>query len=296
MLINKALKRLLKPFWRVFVDALPSKWHVELDHFIAYGRFPNLSDPKIFSEKIAYRKLYDRDPRMPPLVDKIVSKELMAARFGPDFIIPTLATFESEKEIDFGALPYPCVVKGNHGSGMNIFLKQQPENEKEVRRQLRRFLQYDHHKTSEEWAYSQVHKRLLVEPFIDGGEHGLIDYKFQTFGGRVFAIQVDLDRHTNHRRCVMYPDWTRVPVEMTFPLYSDPLPAPTQLQEMLRYSELIGAEFSYVRVDLYEIGGVLKFSELTFYPGAGIQETFDPPEYDEIFGAQWDLGIARGGR
>src|ERR1017187_7829706 len=64
MLMNKALKRLLKPFWRVFVDALPSKWHVELDHFIAYGRFPNLSDPKIFSEKIAYRKLYDRDPRM----------------------------------------------------------------------------------------------------------------------------------------------------------------------------------------------------------------------------------------
>jgi hypothetical protein len=56
---------------------------------------------------------------------------------------------------------------------------------------------------------------------------------------------------------------------------------------MLRYSEMIGAEFSYVRVDLYEIGGVVKFSELTFYPGAGIQETFDPPEYDEIFGAQW---------
>jgi hypothetical protein len=50
---------------------------------------------------------------------------------------------------------------------------------------------------------------------------------------------------------------------------------------------MIGAEFSYVRVDLYEIGGVVKFSELTFYPGAGIQETFDPPEYDEIFGAQW---------
>jgi hypothetical protein len=205
MVMNKTLKRLLKPFWRVLLDLLSSKWHIELDHFMAHGRIPNLNHPKTFSEKIAFRKLYNRDPRMSPLIDKIVAKEKMAARFGQDFIIPTLATFESEKEIDFGALPYPCVVKANHGSGMNIFLKQKPLDEKKVRRQLLSFLRHDHYKTSEEWAYSQIHKRLLVEPFIEGGEHGLVDYKFHTFGGRVFAIQVDVDRYTNHGRCFFDP-------------------------------------------------------------------------------------------
>ena len=290
MLMNKALKRLLKPAWRAFVNVLPSKWHVDLDHFMAHGRLPNLGHPKTFSEKIAYRKLYDRDPRMPPLVDKIVSKELMAARFGPDFIIPTLATFESEKEIDFGALPYPCVVKANHGSGMNIFLKQQPENEKEVRRQLRRFLRYDHYKTSEEWAYSQVHKRPLVEPFIDGGEHGLIDYKFHTFGGRVFAIQVDVDRYTNHGRCFFDSTWKRMRFELLYPKASYDIFPPGALDKMLYYAEYIGEGFSYVRVDLYEIEGEVKFGEATFYPGAGL-ENFRPPEFEVLVGEQWNSEI-----
>ncbi len=287
--LKKRLKLFVKPAWIAFRDALPTKLHVQIDHFIAYRQFPDLKRPKTFAEKIAYRKLYDRDPRMAPLIDKIVSKEMMAERFGPEFIIPTLATFDSEMEIDFGALPYPCVIKANHASGVNAFLMQPPVDEAKMRRELGHFLRYQHHKTSEEWAYSMIRPRLLVEPFIDGGEHGLIDYKFQTFTGKVFAIQVNLDRHTHHRRCVMDPDWNRMPVEMTFPLYSDPLPPPAKLKEMLRYAEQIGKEFSYVRVDLYDIAGEVKFSELTFYPGAGIQETFDPPEYDELFGAQWDL-------
>jgi hypothetical protein len=277
----------LKPVWAVFRDALPAKAHVELDHFRAYGKLPDLKHPRTFSEKIARRKLYDHDPKMPPLVDKIVAKELMAARFGPDFIIPTLATFKTERDVDFDALEYPCVIKASHASGMNLFLMERPEDEERARRELRRFLRYDHHKTSEEWAYSQVRKRLLVEPFIEGGEHGLVDYKFHTFHGRVFAIQVDLDRRSHHTRCLMDPVWTRMPVEMTFPLYRGDLPAPSRLQEMLRYAEQIGEGFSYVRVDLYQIQERVKFSELTFYPGAGILETFNPPEFDAIFGAQW---------
>ena len=288
--VKGQLRQFIKPAWNVIRDLLPAKTHVQVDHFRAYGHIPNLKHPKTFAEKIAYRKLYDRDRRIAPLIDKIVSKEMMAARFGPDFIIPTLATFDSEAEVDFNALTYPWVIKANHASGVNAFLMERPANEQKVRRQLGRFLRYQHHKTSEEWAYSMIRPRLLVEPFINGGEHGLIDYKFQTFKGKVFAIQVDLDRHTNHRRCVMDPEWNRMPVEMTFPLYTDPLPPPAKLGEMLRYAEQIGEEFSYVRVDLYDIGGEVKFSELTFYPGAGIQETFDPPEYDELFGAQWDLG------
>jgi hypothetical protein len=56
---------------------------------------------------------------------------------------------------------------------------------------------------------------------------------------------------------------------------------------MFRYAEQIGKGFSYIRVDLYQVQGRVKFSEVTFYPGAGILETFNPPEFDEIFGAQW---------
>jgi len=290
--LKNALKRLLKPVWVVFRDALPAKTHVALDHLRNHGKLPDLQHPSTFSEKIAYRKLYDRDPRIPSLVDKISAKEQMSSSFGADFIIPTLAIFDTADEIDFAALIYPCVVKPNHASGFNVFLRERPANEGEVRRRLGRLLRYRHERASEEWAYSQIAPRLLVEPWvvesgIEGGRHGLIDYKFHTFGGRVFAIQVDVDRYTNHRRSFFDPSWTPMQFELLYSKASYQIPAPVALKEMLHYAAQIGEGFAYVRVDLYEVGGRVKFGEATFYPGAGL-EVFKPPEFDAVFGALWN--------
>jgi hypothetical protein len=282
---------LLRPAWVVFRDALPAKTHVALDHIRNHGKLPNLKHPATFSEKIAYRKLYDRDPRIPPLVDKITAKEKMASRFGEDFIIPTLASFDTAAKIDFAVLPYPCVVKANHASGFNVFLRERPAKEGKVRRGLGRLLRYRHERASEEWAYSQIAPRLLVEPWlmeprVEGGEHGLIDYKFHTFGGQVFSIQVDVDRYTNHGRSFFDRSWSPMEFELLYPRASYEIPRPVALSEMIRCAEQIGEGFAYVRVDLYEVAGKVKFGEATFYPGAGL-EVFNPPEFDALFGALW---------
>jgi hypothetical protein len=287
--LKSDVRQLLKPAWRLLNDLLPAKMHVELDHLRSHGKLPNLKNPRTFSEKTAWRKLYDRDPRMPPLIDKIVAKELMATRFGPEFIIPTLAVYESENDVDFSVLPYPCVVKTNHGSGTNVFLSRRPEDEGSVKRQLGIHLRHRHESDSEEWAYSRITPRLLVEPFLEGGAHGLVDYKFHTFGGHVFAIQVDVDRYTDHRRSFYDASWTEMPVELLYPKASYAIDPPVELQTMLRYSEQIGEGFSYVRVDLYEAEDKVKFGEATFYHGAGL-ERFNPREFDEVFGAQWVIG------
>jgi hypothetical protein len=230
--------------------------------------------------------LYDRDPRIPPLVDKIAAKEQMASRFGPDFIIPTMATFSTEAEIDFAALSYPCVIKPNHASGFNVFLKERPADESKVRRKLGSLLRYRHERSAEEWAYSQIPPRLLVETFIECGKLGLIDYKFHTFAGKVFSIQVDVARFTDHRRCFFDPAWKPMPLELLYPRADYEISPPSSLKEMIRFAEQIGEGFSYVRVDLYEIAGKAKFGEATFYPDAGLG-VFKPREYDALFGAQW---------
>ena len=286
--LKRLLRKLLKPLWTVLRDVLPSRLHVRLDHLRFHGRLPDLKHPRTFSEKIVFRKLYDFDLRMPALIDKIAAKEQMAARFGAGFVIPTLAAFDSEADLDFATLPYPCVVKANHGSDMNVFLHERPANENRLRQRLRGFLRRSHHASSEEWAYSKVQPRLLVEPLIEGGNHGLVDYKLHTFGGRVFAIQVDIDRYTDHRRCFFDPNWKKMPFELLYPRSQEQIPPPPNLKEMLQYAEQIGEGFSYVRVDLYEVEGTVKFGEATFYPGAGL-EAFDPPEFDELFGRQWQL-------
>jgi len=220
------------------------------------------------------------------MVDKIAAKEQMASRFGRDFIIPTLATFSTEAEVDFAALPYPCVIKPNHASGFNVFLKERAADEGSVRRKLGRLLRYRHERSAEEWAYSQIPPRLLVEPFIEGGEHGLVDYKFHTFAGRVFSVQVDMARYTDHRRSFFDPQWKPMPFELLYPRADYKISPPSTLEEMIRCAEQIGEGFSYVRVDLYEIEGKVKFGEATFYPGAGL-EVFKPREFDAIFGEQW---------
>lgn len=277
---------MLKPVWVIFRDALPAKTHVKLDHLRNHGKLPDLQHPCTFSEKIAHRKLYDRDPRIPPLVDKIAAKEQMSSRFGVDFVIPTQAVFETADEIDFAGLIYPCVVKPNHASGFNVFLSERPAKEGEARRRLGRLLRYRHERASEEWAYSQIAPRLLVDPWIEGGEHGFIDYKFHTFGGRVFAVQVDVDRFADHRRSFFDPLWTPMQFELLYPKARYEIPPPVALKEMLHHAEKIGEGFAYVRVDLYEIEGKAKFGEATFYPGAGL-EVFNPPEFDALFGALW---------
>jgi hypothetical protein len=286
-LLNNTLKPAFKPVWALLRDALPRRAHVVLDHLRYHGRLPNLEHPCTFSEKIAYRKLHDRDPRIPQLVDKIVAKQQMAARFGPEFIVPLLATFLSEAEVDFAALPYPCVINPNHLSGFNLFLRERPEASNEIRRKLGRLLRTRYERASEEWTYSQIAPRLLVEPFIEGGPHGLIDYKFHTVRGSVFSIQVDEDRYTHHAGCFFDRAWKRMPFELVYPAAAYELSPPEALAEMFGYAEQIGAGFSYLRVDLDEIAGKVKFGLAAFYPGAGL-EVFNPRKYDTLFGEQWN--------
>jgi hypothetical protein len=278
----------VKSLWKVLRDLLPARLHVQLDHLRRHGRLPRIDAPETFSEKIAYRKLCERDERLPALIDKIEVKETMRARFGGGFVIPTLAVFRSEREIDFAALPYPCAIKASHASGTNLFLRAEPPDKKAALRTLRGYLQYRHERSSEERAYAQVRPRLLVEPLLENAEHGLVDYKFHTFSGRVYAIQVDVDRFTRHRRNFYSPKWERMPFGVLYPQASFDVKPPARLEEMLKIASRIGEDFSYVRVDLYEYGEEVKFGELTFTPGAGL-EPFDPPEFDRRFGEQWKL-------
>jgi hypothetical protein len=205
-------------------------------------------------------------------------------------VIPTLATFSSESEVDFASLQYPCVIKANHGSSMNLFLKERPADEQRVQEKLRRFLSFDYHAVREEWAYSHVEPRLLVEPFIDGGEHGLIDYKIHTFHGRAYAIEVIADRYTAHYGAMFDRNWNEIPCLFGAVKAPYAIPRPSQLDQMIGRAEQIGKDFSYVRVDFYEIEGKAIFGEITFYPGGGL-DVVEPEEYDEIFGSQWALRV-----
>jgi hypothetical protein len=291
----ESFKAAIKPAYQKVMDILPPRWHVIAEYFRVYRRLPNLDNPRTFSEKIMWRKLYDRDPRLPPLVDKIRVKEIMAARFGADFVIPTLAVFDTADALDFSKAPLdkpPYVLKANHGSSMNIIVKSRADiDPPALKKKLAKYLKFDHAAVAEEWAYAPVPRKIFAETFIEMPGGDLPDYKFHVFSGRVYAIEAIVDRFRNYGVGFYSRDWKRLDMAYAgnrYPPYKGELKPPKHLAGMIARAEDIGRDFSYVRVDLYEIGGQIKLGELTFYPSAG-HDPFEPIEWDARFGDQWRL-------
>ena len=101
------------------------------------GVAPNILRPKTFSEKIQHRKLFERDPRLPLRADKIEVKNFVRRKLGEEWVTPTL--WFGELLPDQPSWPLPFVLKASHGSGMNLFVRSEP-NWNEISKTCREWL------------------------------------------------------------------------------------------------------------------------------------------------------------
>ncbi|MER2519269.1 MAG: ATP-grasp fold amidoligase family protein [Bdellovibrionales bacterium] len=286
-------RKFFRPLYRPLLDILPPKWNAIAHYIYIHKTIPNLAAPRGFNEKIVWRKLYDRDPRMPDMVDKIKVKAIIANRFGPSAVIPALRVYESADAMNFKDWPLnkpPYVIKANHGSGMNLFVRDANDiaDPKSLRAKCEEFLNRDHAAEVEEWAYAPVQRRIFVEPYIDIPQGGLTDYKFHVFSGKIFGVEVVTDRYGHYNITFMNRAWEPMDIRVYAkrPHAQTPPPKPPEYAKMVAMAEEIGKKFPYIRVDLYDINGIPTFGEATFYPSGG-HDSFDPPEWDRIFGDQW---------
>jgi hypothetical protein len=272
---------------RAYLEALrrlPDPVAVKLDYFRVFGRFPDLANPRSFSEKIQHLKLEQRDARMPGLVDKVLVKDYVSTALGAQWLIPTIWHGERLSEDVLHSVPKPAVVKANHSSAQIMFV-QANSNLAAATEEANAWLDYDHYLMHREWAYGNVKRQLLIEPFI-GEEQAPNDYKFWVFDGAVRFIQVDHGRFSRHTRQFYTPNWKRLDFKMNYPALPANDSAPPHLEEMLRAARVLSDGFRFVRVDLYDTAQGPLFGELTFAPEAGLCR-FDPPAFDLELGASW---------
>jgi hypothetical protein len=147
------------------------------------------------------------------------------------------------------------------------------------------WLAYDHHVVHREWAYGQVRREILIEPFI-GEDVSPDDYKFWVFDGAVRFIQVDHARFKKHTRQFYTPNWKRLDLQMNYPAHEAATPAPRHLDDMLNGAQKLANGFRFVRVDLYDTQRGPLFGEMTFAPEAGLCR-FDPQWFDLQLGESW---------
>ena len=231
---------------------------------------------------IQVRKLERHD--FARFIDKVQVKKFVGDRIGREHLIPTLYAGERLPPLKERTWPLPFVIKANHGSGFNLFVRSEPDWPR-IEEQLEKMLAFDYSRAAGETSYSAVKRQVLIEPLLGTGELP-VDYKFLTFAGVPDAIQVDIDREYAHKRSYYDCAWNLLDIRCKYPLIEGLVPRPRYLDKMLEIASELGRDFPFVRVDLYEIGDRVYFGELTFTPVAGFQR-ITPRRIEQRWGALW---------
>ena len=122
---NRLIKAIKHPEWLlavVFRRLSPfiknDKFYLRILYFLEMkGKILHLENPRTFTEKLQWLKIYDYKPEYTQLVDKLAVKDYVASRIGKEYVIPTLAVWNSVEEIDWDSLPSQFVLKTTHGGG-----------------------------------------------------------------------------------------------------------------------------------------------------------------------------------
>jgi hypothetical protein len=245
---------------------------------------PNLDNPKTFSEKIQWIKIYDRNPIFTKLSNKIEVREFVADRISFDVLPKHHFSVNDVSKIDFHKLPTSFVFKAAHGSGMNLICRDIKNLDINMcKRELIAWMKTDYYRCGREWCYKNSRRAIICEELlVDENGQLPIDYKFFCFNGKAKYIQVDVDRFTSHSRVFYDINWEKQDFTLEYPLYEGDVPRPTNLNGMIDVAVRLSSAFSFCRVDLYALPKI-RFGEMTFYPGNG-QEVFKPIHYDTVLG------------
>lgn len=275
-----------KEIFHFIMEILPPRISLSLQHFRRSKRWPNINRPTLFSDKILHRKAYENNDIFSTLSDKVEVKNFVSHLVGEEYVIPTLW---SGKELpdNISEWDRPFVIKSNHSSGWNIFIKNNCDYDwDDIRNMAHSWLTKPWLPSLHERWYNRIERKILIEPFIGPNEEFLSDYKLFCFQGKVKTIQIDTQRFLDHKRNYYSPEWISLSIKYGYPPSQETIEKPRHLEKMIELAEIIGKDLPFARIDFYDLEDGPKFGEITFAPDAGVF-TFDPIEYDIELGKEW---------
>jgi hypothetical protein len=226
-----------------------------------------LENPVTIQDKLRWLNIYDADPLKSNCADKLKVKEYAKKITGVDLGVPTIAVWDKVEDIDFDKLPDKFVLKCNHGSGMNIIVRDKSQiNEQDVRNRLNAWMNDDFaFRNGFESHYHWIERKIFAERLLGDGTGNLKDYKFWCFNG---APKIWTINDGNGHGDIMYyhmdgSEWNPYQVKS-----HDDYVKPDTFDVMVDYSQKLSKNFKFVRVDFYEIDGRPMLGEMTFTPGA----------------------------
>lgn len=272
---------------------MSDRFFIETEFRLIMGYKLDLKHPKTFNEKLQWLKLYDRNPLYTNLADKLAMKDYMIDAIGAEYVVPTLAIYNSVDEINLDTLPNQFVLKCNHDSGSVVICRDKSSFDlNKAKEKLRNALKnnfYNHHR---EWVYKDIKPMVFAETYLDYDlnttmkNNEMVDYKFYCFNGEPKFLYVSQGLEAQDTASINYlnMNYSIAPFQRLDFVYFDKIPPkPSSFEKMVELSKNISRGFPFVRVDWFECGGRPYISELTFYPG-GSPTPIKPFEYEYQIG------------
>ena len=283
-----------------FLSFVPDQLMLKIQYRIKTGRRLDLKNPQRFTEKLQWYKLHYRNPLMIQCVDKYEVRQFVEAKGLKELLLPCYGVFDSADDVNWDTLPNQFVMKdtlGMGGASVIIVKDKTTVNIEELKRRASEWTAVDAHVRDggREWPYYSGKKhRIIIEAFLeaDDKEFGLIDYKFFCFDGEIRFLYVMGCRDTgkNVKVTLMDRDFHRIPVSRVGDEELGEIKKPVGYERMLAIAETLSCDFPHVRIDLYNIGGVIRFGEMTFYNASGYMK-YNPDTFDYEIGRQWKLPL-----
>lgn len=280
---------------------LPDEVMVKLQYRIKFGRKLNLKDPKRFTEKIQWYKLFYHDPKMTQCAGKNHVRDYITSK-GLGYILnERYGVYEKAEEIDFDSLPNRFVIKATIGAASQtvfVCLDKSKYTKEDIINKISGWIPKDSKKTRKnsgrEWAYYNVKPEYVVEKYIDSSScpNGLLSYKIFCFNGKpqfVYLIADIKEGFFDADYGIVSTSYEKLPyVRVGAEHLELKQRKPENFDEMIHIAEILSGEFPHVRVDLYNVNGKIIFGEMTFYNDSGYMR-FDPDEFDYIAGDMFKL-------
>ena len=281
---------------RNLLRILPDKIYIKWRFRLKFNKKLDLSNPKSYSEKLQWLKLYDKNPDYTKMVDKYLVKQYVSEIIGEQYIVPTLGVWENFEEIDFSLLPNQFVLKCTHDSGGLVICKDKTKLDKETaKKKIQNCLKTNYFWSGREWPYKFVKPRIIAEKFMqdskDSEEEGLTDYKFFCFNGEPKAMFIATDRAkegVETKFDFFDMEFNHLPFTNGHPNSEKEIKKPEKFELMIELAKKLSVGIPQVRVDFYESEGNIYFGELTLFHWGGFVP-FEPKEWDYKFGEWVDL-------
>lgn len=233
----------------------------------------DLENPRTISEKLNWLKVYDSNFLKTLCSDKLKVRDYVKEKLGEDLFLPVLGVYDKFDEIDFTKLPKDYVIKCNHGSGMNIIVKDGNIDKNDSKRKIEKWMNTDYLHLLE-FHYLPIEKKIFIEQYAENVDKvALTDYKFICFNGDIKYLQVINGRFTNNLYFNYYTpnfkpmldvSWNQHPAR-----YDLKDEKPVSFDKMMNISKELCKDFKCVRIDFYEINDKPYLSEMTFIPAGG---------------------------